>query len=234
MNTDTTPADRTAAQLAAAIDHTLLKPEASREDILRVCQEAREHGFASVCVNPLWVSTVAQALQGSEVKTCSVVGFPLGAVTTAAKVFETRQAVQDGAQEIDMVIDIAAARRADGPALEADISAVAQAAHDGGAILKVIIETSLLDDEAKVLACTSAVAAGADFVKTSTGFNGGGATVEDVRLMRSTVGPTIGVKASGGVRTREDALAVLDAGASRIGASSGIAIVSGGQGAAGY
>jgi deoxyribose-phosphate aldolase len=220
--------------LAGYIDHTLLKPEASREDIERVAAEAREHRFASVCVNPLWVSTVSGALAGSDVKTCSVIGFPLGATPTAVKVFETQRAMADGAQEIDMVIDIAAARRADSAALEADISAVASAAHEGGAILKVIIETSLLDDDAKVLACTAAVTAGADFVKTSTGFNGGGATVEDVALMRRTVGPNIGVKASGGVRSREDALAMIEAGATRIGASSGIAIVTGGTGTSAY
>ena len=220
--------------IASYIDHTLLKPEASREDILKVCAEAAEYGFKSVCVNPLWVGTVRTALKGSGVLTCSVIGFPLGATTTEVKVFEARGALQDGADEIDMVIDIAAARRGDRDALVRDIAAVADEVHTGNGILKVIIETSLLTDEQKVLACQAAVEAGADFVKTSTGFNGGGATVEDVALMRKTVGPDIGVKASGGVRSREDAQAMIDAGATRIGASSGIAIVKGGNAASDY
>ena len=220
--------------LASYIDHTLLKPEASREDILKVCSEATEYRFKSVCVNPVWVSTVHTALKGSGVLTCSVIGFPLGATTTEVKVFEAQGAVADGADEIDMVIDIAAARRGDREALVRDIAGVAAVVHDGGAILKVIIETSLLSDEQKVLACEAAVEAGADFVKTSTGFNGGGATAEDVALMRSAVGPTMGVKASGGVRNAEDARAMIEAGATRIGASSGIAIVNGGNAASGY
>ena len=220
--------------IASYIDHTLLKPEASRDDILKVCAEAAEYGFKSVCVNPLWVGTVHTALKGSGVLTCSVIGFPLGATTTEVKVFEARGALQDGADEIDMVIDIAAARRGDYDALVRDIAAVADEVHTGGGILKVIIETSLLTDEQKVLACQAAVEAGADFVKTSTGFNGGGATVEDIALMRPTVGPDLGVKASGGVRSREDAQAMIDAGATRIGASSGIAIVKGGNAASDY
>jgi deoxyribose-phosphate aldolase len=220
--------------IASYIDHTLLKPEASREDILKVCAEAAEYGFKSVCVNPLWVGIVRNALKGSGVLTCSVIGFPLGATTTEVKVVEARGALQDGADEIDMVIDIAAARRGDHDALVRDIAAVADEVHTGGGILKVIIETSLLTDEQKVLACKAAVEAGADFVKTSTGFNGGGATVEDVALMRRTVGPDLGVKASGGVRSREDAQAMIDAGATRIGASSGIAIVKGGNAASDY
>lgn len=220
--------------IASYIDHTLLKPEASREDILKVCAEAAEYGFKSVCVNPLWVGTVRNALKGSGVLTCSVIGFPLGATTTEVKVFEARGALQDGADEIDMVIDIAAARRGDRETLVRDIAAVADEVHTGGGILKVIIETSLLTDEQKVLACEAAVEAGADFVKTSTGFNGGGATAEDVALMRRTVGPDLGVKASGGVRSREDAQAMIDAGATRIGASSGIAIVNGGNAASDY
>lgn len=220
--------------IASYIDHTLLKPEASRDDILKVCAEAAEYGFKSVCVNPLWVGTVHTALKGSGVLTCSVIGFPLGATTTEVKVFEARGALQDGADEIDMVIDIAAARRGDYDALVRDIAAVADEVHTGGGILKVIIETSLLTDEQKVLACQAAVEAGADFVKTSTGFNGGGATVEDIALMRRTVGPDLGVKASGGVRSREDAQAMIDAGATRIGASSGIAIVKGGNAASDY
>ncbi|WP_312182474.1 deoxyribose-phosphate aldolase [Arthrobacter sp.] len=222
------------ADLASYIDHTLLKPEASSEDILRVCDEAAQYRFKSVCVNPLWVSTVHTALKDTGVATCSVIGFPLGASTTEVKVFEAQGALQDGADEIDMVIDIAAARRGDREALVRDIAAVAEAVHESGALLKVIIETALLTDEQKVLACEASVEAGADFVKTSTGFNGGGATAEDVALMRRTVGPELGVKASGGVRSREDALAMIDAGATRIGASSGIAIVKGGNGGSGY
>lgn len=215
----------TTPQLASYIDHTLLKPEASREQIATLCTEARQYGFASVCTNPLWAGFVREQLAGSDVLTCVVVGFPLGASATEVKAFETATAVAAGAQEIDMVIDIAAARAGERETLERDIAAVAEAAHAGGAALKVIIETCLLDDEQKVLACRAAVAAGADYVKTSTGFSTAGATVEDVRLMRETVGPDVGVKASGGIRTREDALALIEAGASRIGASSGPALV---------
>jgi deoxyribose-phosphate aldolase len=220
--------------IASYIDHTLLKPEASEADVLKVCAEAAEYGFKSVCVNPLWVKTVTTALKGSGVLTCSVVGFPLGATPTDVKSFEARGAVLDGADEVDMVINIAAARAGDKGALTEDIAAVAETVHAGGAILKVIIETALLTDEQKVLACRAAVEAGADFVKTSTGFNGGGATVEDVALMRKTVGPDLGVKASGGVRSLADAQAMIAAGATRIGASSGIAIVKGEQGSAAY
>lgn len=227
-------AELSAAELAQMIDHTLLKQNSSRDDILRVCDEAREFKFKSVCVNPLWVSTVSEALEGSGVLTCSVIGFPFGASPTAVKVFETKQAIADGANEIDMVIDIASAIRGDRDALVADISAIAAAAHEGNAILKVILETSMLDDAAKVLACEASVDAKADFVKTSTGFGGGGATVEDVALMRKTVGPTLGVKASGGVRSREDALNMIQAGATRLGASSGIAIVRGELGESSY
>lgn len=222
------------SDLASYIDHTLLKPDASREDILRVCEEAARYRFKSVCVNPIWVGTVHNALKDTGVATCSVIGFPLGATTTEVKVFEAQGALQDGADEIDMVIDIAAARSGDREALVRDIASVAEAVHEAGAILKVIIEAALLTDEQKVLACEAAVEAGADFVKTSTGFNGPGATVSDVALMRRTVGPELGVKASGGVRSREDALAMIDAGATRIGASSGIAIVKGGNGGSGY
>jgi deoxyribose-phosphate aldolase len=215
----------TTPQLASYIDHTLLKPEASREQIAALCAEAEQYGFASVCTNPLWAGFVRERLAGSDVLTCVVVGFPLGASATEVKAFETATAVAAGAQEIDMVIDIAAARAGERETLERDIAAVAEAAHAGGAALKVIIETCLLNDEQKVLACRAAVAAGADYVKTSTGFSTAGATVADVRLMRETVGPDIGVKASGGIRTREDALALIEAGASRIGASSGPALV---------
>jgi deoxyribose-phosphate aldolase len=224
----------TPATIASYIDHTLLKPDASREDILAVAAEAAQYHFKSVCVNPLWVATVAGALQGTGVLTCSVIGVPFGATTPAVKSFEAAGAIADGASEIDMVIDIAAARRGDRDALVADIGGVAATVHDGGAILKVIIETSLLDEEAKVLACQAAVEAGADFVKTSTGFAGGGATVEDIALMRRTIGPELGVKASGGVRSLADAQAMIEAGATRLGASSGVAIVEGEQGAAGY
>ena len=181
-----------AGSIASYIDHTLLKPEASEAEVLKVCAEAAEYHFKSVCVNPIWVKTVKTALKGSGVLTCSVIGFPLGATPSDVKAFEARGAVLDGADEIDMVINIAAARANDKGALVDDIRAVAEAVHSGGAILKVIIETALLDDAQKVLACEASVEAGADFVKTSTGFNGGGATAEDVALMRRTVGPEIG------------------------------------------
>ncbi|MBO1266470.1 deoxyribose-phosphate aldolase [Arthrobacter cavernae] len=224
----------TGASIASYIDHTLLKPEASEAEVLKVCSEAAEYKFKSVCINPIWVKTVTKALKGSGVLTCSVIGFPLGATPSDVKAFEARGAVLDGADEIDMVIDMAAARAGDKGALVDDIKAVAEAVHAGGAILKVIIETSMLNDEQKVLACEASVEAGADYVKTSTGFNGGGATAEDVALMRRTVGPGLGVKASGGVRSLADAQAMIAAGATRIGASSGIAIVKGEQGSSDY
>ncbi|MET3367132.1 UNVERIFIED_CONTAM: deoxyribose-phosphate aldolase [Jeotgalibacillus campisalis] len=222
------------ANIASYIDHTLLKPEASEADVLKVCAEAVEYKFKSVCVNPVWVKTVTKALKGSGVLTCSVIGFPLGATPSDVKAFEARGAVLDGADEIDMVINMASARANDKGALVDDIRAVSEVVHAGDAILKVIIETSMLTDEQKVIACEAAVEAGADFVKTSTGFNGGGATVEDVALMRKTVGPDLGVKASGGVRSLADAQAMIAAGATRIGASSGIAIVKGEQGSSAY
>ncbi|MCT9868921.1 deoxyribose-phosphate aldolase [Paenarthrobacter aurescens] len=222
------------ANIASYIDHTLLKPEASEADVLKVCAEAIEYQFKSVCVNPVWVKTVTKALKGSGVLTCSVIGFPLGATPSDVKSFEARGAVLDGADEIDMVINMASARANDKGALVDDIKAVAETVHAGEAILKVIIETSMLTDEQKVIACQAAVEAGADFVKTSTGFNGGGATAEDVALMRKTVGPDLGVKASGGVRSLADAQAMIAAGATRIGASSGIAIVKGEQGSSAY
>lgn len=241
MNNEATPSVHTAGtgttgsgNIASFIDHTLLKPEAGEADILKVCAEAAEYRFKSVCVNPVWVKTAKTALKGSGVLTCSVVGFPLGATPTDVKTFEARGAVLDGADEVDMVINIAAARAGDKGALVEDITSVAEAVHASGAILKVIIETALLDDAQKVLACEAAVEAGADFVKTSTGFNGGGATAEDIALMRRTVGPDLGVKASGGVRSLADAQAMIAAGATRIGASSGIAIVKGEQGSSGY
>lgn len=228
-----TPQDASTG-LAAYIDHTLLKPEASEADILQLCKEAAEHHFKSVCVNPLWVETAKRALRGTGVLTCAVVGFPLGANNTDVKVFEARGATMDGADEVDMVINIAAARALDKEALVNDISAVAEVVHGEESLLKVIIETSLLSDAEKVLACQAAVEAGADYVKTSTGFNGGGATAQDVALMRQTVGPDIGVKASGGVRSREKAEEMIAAGATRIGTSSGIAIVTGAQGTGSY
>jgi deoxyribose-phosphate aldolase len=240
MSNEATPSVQTAAgapgsgSIASFIDHTLLKPEAGEADVLKVCAEAAEYHFKSVCVNPVWVKTVKKALRGSGVLTCSVVGFPLGATPTDVKTFEARGAVLDGADEVDMVINIAAARAGDKGALVEDIASVAEAVQASGAILKVIIETALLNDSQKVLACEAAVEAGADFVKTSTGFNGGGATAEDVALMRRTVGPGLGVKASGGVRSLEDAQAMIAAGATRIGASSGIAIVKGEQGSSSY
>jgi deoxyribose-phosphate aldolase len=184
-----------------------------------------EFGFASVCVNPFWASLVASELKGSPVGTCTVTGFPLGATTTVAKVAETRAALADGATEIDMVINIGALRGGESSVVEADIRAVVEASHDGGAIVKVIIETALLTDDQKVLACQLAQAAGADFVKTSTGFSKSGATIEDVSLMRRTVGPTMGVKASGGIRTLEDLRAMVAAGATRIGASASVRII---------
>lgn len=212
-------------EIARFIDHTLLKPEATPAQIERLCDEARRYGFAAVCVNPVYVRLAAERLQGAEVAVCSVVGFPLGATTTAAKVYEARQALADGASELDMVIHVGALKAGDYERVQEDIAAVADVCHKGGALLKVIIETALLDDAEKVTACRLAQAAGADFVKTSTGFAGGGATAEDVRLMRQTVGPRMGVKAAGGIRSYADALAMIEAGANRIGASAGVRIL---------
>lgn len=213
------------AAIAQLIDHTLLKPEATREQIDRLCLEALEYHFASVCVNPTHVSRCAELLRESDVKVCTVVGFPLGATTTAVKVYETRQAIEDGATEIDMVINVGALKSGDFDAVQADIAAVVDTAHAAGALVKVIIETALLSDEEKAAACRLAQVAGAEFVKTSTGFGPGGATVEDVALMRRVVGPEMGVKASGGVRNYADVQAMVAAGATRIGASAGVAIV---------
>ncbi|GAA1806224.1 deoxyribose-phosphate aldolase [Nesterenkonia flava] len=217
------------AQIAAVIDHTALKPDTDEKTIRRVVGEALEHGFASVCVNPRWVPLVAAELAGSEVRTCTVIGFPLGASTTHTKVAEAQEAVELGADEIDMVIDIAAANAGQSAELQAQIAAVAAVVHASGALLKVIIETALLTQEAKELACRAAEAAGADFVKTSTGFAGGGATVEDISLMHRLVGGRLGIKASGGVRTYEDAVALLNAGATRLGASASLDIVGAGH-----
>ncbi|WP_096199809.1 deoxyribose-phosphate aldolase [Bacillus sp. FJAT-45350] len=212
--------------LAKMIDHTALKPETTEEQIETLCKEAREYKFASVCVNPTWIETAAELLKDSGVDVCTVIGFPLGASTPETKAFETRDAITKGATEVDMVINIGALQDGNDELVERDIRAVVEAAK-GKALTKVIIETCLLTDEEKERACRLAVQAGADFVKTSTGFSSGGATVEDIALMRKTVGPTIGVKASGGVRSLEDANAMINAGATRIGASSGIAIVNG-------
>jgi deoxyribose-phosphate aldolase len=218
------PVIRAPADLAALIDHTILKPDATAADVRRLCAEARQHHFRSVCVNPIFASLVAGELTGSGVTTCSVAAFPFGATTTAAKVAEVRQAVADGAGEIDMVIAIGALKAGERDHVRNDIAEVKRAC--GGVTLKVIIETCLLTDAEKVLACQLAQGAGADFVKTSTGYAGGGAMVEDIALMRRTVGPTLGVKASGGVRTYAQALAMIEAGATRIGTSSGVAMVS--------
>jgi deoxyribose-phosphate aldolase len=212
-------------EIASLIDHTILKAEATRQDVLKVCAEAREYSFASVCVNPYWVPLVAHQLEGTTVKVCTVVGFPLGATSTESKVYEATSAIGHGATEIDMVLNVGELRSGDFEAVKVDIAAVADACHANGAILKVILETALLNDEQKVKACELAVAAKADFVKTSTGFSTSGATVHDVELMRRTVGPNIGVKASGGVRTFEDFQKMLAAGASRVGASASVKIV---------
>ncbi|SMQ82974.1 deoxyribose-phosphate aldolase [Bacillus sp. OV166] len=212
--------------IAAMIDHTLLKPEATRQQIESLCQEAKKYKFASVCVNPTWVSTAKELLQGSGVMVCTVIGFPLGAATSETKAFETKNAIENGAEEVDMVINIGALKDHNDELVEKDIRAVVEAAK-GKAHTKVIIETSLLTKEEKIRACELSVKAGADFVKTSTGFSTGGATAEDIALMRKTVGPDLGVKASGGVRNTEDVQKMIEAGATRIGASSSIAIVKG-------
>jgi deoxyribose-phosphate aldolase len=212
--------------VAAMIDHTLLKPEATKQQIESLCQEAKEYKFASVCVNPTWVSTAKELLKGSGVMVCTVIGFPLGATTSETKAFETKNAIENGAEEVDMVINIGALKDRNDELVEKDIRAVVDAAK-GKAHTKVIIETSLLTREEKIRACELSVKAGADFVKTSTGFSTGGATAEDIELMRNTVGPDIGVKASGGVRSTADVEKMIEAGATRIGASSSIAIVNG-------
>ncbi|MBW9148586.1 deoxyribose-phosphate aldolase [Clostridium sp. CM028] len=208
------------------IDHTLLKQEACEDQIIKVCSEAKEYGFASVCANAYYASLVRRELEGSNVKTCIVVGFPLGATTKEVKAFEAKQAIENGAQEIDMVVNVGAIKSNKFDVVKDEIKAVVGACK-GYALVKVIIETCLLTDAQKVRVCQIAKEAGADFVKTSTGFSTGGATIHDVKLMRETVGPEMGVKASGAVRTAEDAKAVIEAGASRVGASSSIAIVQG-------
>ncbi|NSL50281.1 deoxyribose-phosphate aldolase [Calidifontibacillus erzurumensis] len=210
--------------LAKMIDHTALKPETTKEQIVKLCNEAKEYGFFSVCVNPMWVQEASNLLNGTDVKVCTVIGFPLGANTPETKAFETKNAIDKGATEVDMVINIGALKDKNDDLVEQDIRAVVEAAH-GKALVKVIIETCLLTEEEKVRACKLAVKAGADFVKTSTGFSSLGATVEDVKLMRETVGEQVGVKASGGIRDREFALQLIEAGATRIGASASVAIV---------
>ncbi len=213
-----------ARELAGTIDHTLLKPDATAAQILKLCDEAKAYHFASVCVNPSRIALAAKALEGSDVTPCCVVGFPFGAIPAESKAAEAAVAVKNGAREVDMVIDIGAAKDGDWDYVQRDIAAVKAAC--GAAKLKVIIEACLLTDEEKVKACLAAKAAKADFVKTSTGYSKSGATVQDVALMRKTVGADMGVKAAGGIHTRAEALAMIEAGANRIGASSGIAIVS--------
>jgi len=211
--------------IARLIDHTLLKPEATRDDIRKLCLEALKFGFASVCINPWNVSQAAEILRGSDVRVCTVVGFPLGATLPQVKVYETEECLKLGAQEIDMVINVGALRSGLTDPVEADIRGVAEAAHRGGAICKVILETAHLNTEEKVRGCIAAKNAGADFVKTSTGFGPGGATAEDVRLMRAVVGEEIGVKAAGGVRSLEALQKMVQAGATRIGASASVKIL---------
>ena len=212
--------------LAKMIDHTILKADATEKEVEKLCKEALEYNFASVCINPSMIEKAASILKGSDVKVCTVIGFPLGATTTEVKAFETDDAIKKGATEVDMVINVGKLKDGDLNYVKKDIEAVVNAAK-GRALTKVIIETCLLTDEEKVTACKISKEAGADFVKTSTGFSTGGATKEDIKLMRETVGPDLGVKASGGVRTREDAEAMIENGATRIGASASIAICEG-------
>lgn len=221
------PVGPVADEMSPCIDHTLLKPDASRQQVEHLCREAAQYSFASVCLNPVWVSLAAELLRGTGVAVCTVVGFPLGATTCEVKVYETRQAIRNGAREIDMVIHIGALKSKDFVAVEEDIAAVARAC-GSEALLKVIIEAALLTDEEKVQACAIAKLAGADFVKTSTGFGPGGATLHDVELMRRTVGEDIGVKAAGGIRDRDTAEQMIRAGADRIGASASVQIIRGG------
>lgn len=219
--------------ILAKIDHTLLKPEATKGDIIKLSEEAKQYKFASVCVNPFWVSTAAEVLKDTEVKVCTVIGFPLGASASEVKAFEVKKAIEDGATEVDMVLNVGALKAGDLEVVTNDMIQVVEAAK-GKALVKVILETCLLTPEEIVTACKCAVKAGADYVKTSTGFSTGGATVEAVKLMAETVGPNIGVKASGGVRSLEDAEAMIANGATRLGSSAGVAIAKGLQGQAGY
>lgn len=219
------PIPSTAAGIAALIDHTVLKADATRADVVRICREAREYGFASVCINPHWVPAAAAELAGSAVKVCTVVGFPLGATSSESKAAETAIAARAGAREIDMVLNVGALRGGEYAAVLEDVRAVVAAAHAGGAIVKVILENTYLTDTQKAVACVLCKLAGAEFVKTSTGFGPSGATTKDVALMRAMVGPEMGVKAAGGIRTLEDLQAMVAAGASRIGASASIQMV---------
>lgn len=219
-----TPTD---SGLSHMIDHTLLKPDATQDQVAQLCYEAKKCDFASVCVNPSHVKLCSSLLKDTQVRICTVVGFPLGATSTETKVFEAQKAIRDGATEVDMVINVGALKSRDYELVQRDVASVARACHAGGALLKVIIEAALLDDEEKVAACQLVKVSGGDFVKTSTGFGPGGATAEDVALMRRVVGPTLGVKASGGIRTFEDAKKMIAAGASRIGASASVKIIQG-------
>lgn len=223
--TEAQPAPR--AGLAGLIDHTLLKPEATPEQIRQLCEEAASNGFAAVCVNAVYVPLCVELLKDSPVRVASTIGFPLGATTPEVKAFETRQAVESGASEVDMVLNVGALKSKNYELAARDIRGVVEAAHAGNAQVKVILETALLTDEEKVIAALLAKQAGADYVKTSTGFSGGGATVEDVALMRRVVGPDVGVKAAGGVRTYEDAQKMVAAGATRLGTSSGMKLIQG-------
>jgi len=217
--------------LARMIDHTLLKPDATGSQIERLCDEAKVYGFAAVCVNPSYVKLCAERLESTGVKVCTVIGFPLGATSTEAKVFEAQQAILDGARELDMVINIGMLKSGEETFVENDIRSVVKVAKRSGVLTKVILETALLTDDEKRRACWLAKEAGADYVKTSTGFAKGGATVEDVLLMRRAVGPSMGVKASGGIRSFEEARALIAGGASRLGTSASVLIVTGGKGA---
>lgn len=232
VGTDGTVPAAGASNIAKMIDHTLLKPDATRAELVKLCEEARTHRFASVCINTTWVTLCVELLKGSGVMTICVVGFPLGAATSRAKAAETREAIANGAAEIDMVINIGLLKSGEHDKVFDDIRAVVDAA--SGRPVKVILETHLLTREQKIAACALSRAAGAAFVKTSTGFSGGGATAEDIRLMRQVVGPDMGVKASGGVRTAQDLKNMVEAGANRVGASASVAIVTGGAGKGGY
>jgi deoxyribose-phosphate aldolase len=224
--------EKVPSSVAGLIDHTLLKADASRQEIEKLCREARELGFATVCINPTWVSLASRLLRGASAGVCTVVGFPLGATTTDVKHYETRRVIYDGANEVDMVINVGALKSGDVGLVERDIAAVVAPCKECGVLSKVIIEAALLTDEEKIIACTLSKAAGADYVKTSTGFGPGGATVADVALMRRVVGPDIGVKAAGGVRDYEALKNLVSAGATRVGASAGVKIVQQSKGGA--
>jgi len=224
--------EKVPSDVAGLIDHTLLKADATQEEIGKLCREAREFGFATVCLNPVWVSLAARLLRGSATGVCTVVGFPLGATTADVKQYEARRVIYDGASEVDMVINVGALKSGNLALVERDIAGVVSACRDCGVLSKVIIEAALLTDEEKVSACALSKAAGADFVKTSTGFGPGGATVADVELMRRVVGPDIGVKAAGGVRDYQTVKNLVSAGASRVGASAGVKIVQESKGGA--